>query len=574
MRQISTFGKCATLVAVWAVISSFSGCGEQEPAGPGDEEDLSNPFTEDFSEGKEDTGYQNPSGIEVEVDLEADVEAPSYRIFDAPADLGQFVVTYLRKRNEFYIESIAEAATSDERAEWLVDGEWISTAEARDVPVEQLRRFRLRGLNAVLLHSLSSEAEVGQVFEAEVPIRPYAAYSEGGEACVDPDDHMTLSSSIYWYLWNPDRSGCEMETQQATLTITQTFQNTGARYPEYDRLVEDGQVTAVVLFGQIGDDPLTDNDSGVRNMNRLASWLLQDDFEEVENRPVGRRFRKVVNEIELVYDLYSPYDFAGLSDHANFANFQRAVSEHEIVAYDGHSMLGASDFWSRPEYPDFYQIYLYGGCLGYEYYIQPILEGKGGWENVDIVSSVIEVWASANYYAAPFLARIEEAIENGYAVSWADMLTTIRGRVGDATFGVCGVEENCFTPTGSRCVEEPPPEETLRFESEPAMSIPDDDPAGVTAVIEVDEAVVASMVSLELDITHTWVGDLEVVIEHGGQETVVWNRAGNSIDDIHQSFTLEDFAGVDVSGPWTLTITDNAARDTGTLDHWALVVTP
>ena len=56
-----------------------------------------------------------------------------------------------------------------------------------------------------------------------------------------------------------------------------------------------------------------------------------------------------------------------LGDFAHFANFQKALSEHEVVAYDGHSMLGASDFWARPTYPDFYQIFLYGGCLGYEY---------------------------------------------------------------------------------------------------------------------------------------------------------------------------------------------------------------
>ena len=41
-----------------------------------------------------------------------------------------------------------------------------------------------------------------------------------------------------------------------------------------------------------------------------------------------------------------------------------------------------------------------------------------------------------------------------------------------------------------------------------------------------------------------------------------------------QRRNLEDFAGTDASGTWTLTITDNAARDTGTLDHWAIVIQP
>jgi hypothetical protein len=63
----------------------------------------------------------NPDGIEVEVDLEADVDAPSYRVLEAPAHLGQFALTYMRKHKEFYIESLAEDSSSKNRVEWLVD---------------------------------------------------------------------------------------------------------------------------------------------------------------------------------------------------------------------------------------------------------------------------------------------------------------------------------------------------------------------------------------------------------------------------------------------------------------------
>lgn len=563
------YGTC--FIALIAALH-VAGCGVDEPP-VGD--DLTNPFLDHLGEGKEDTFYQNPDGVEVEVDFEADVVASSYKIFDAPADLGQFAVTYLRKRDQFYMESIAEAATSDDRVEWLVEGEWLTAEQAREVPAEQLRRFRIRGMNAVMLHSVADNAQIGQVFEAEVPLRPYDTMSEAGDACADPDNHMTLSQSIYWYMWNPDRSSCELETQRATVTVTQLFQNTGARYPEYDRLIEDGQITAVVLFGQIGDDPLTDSDSGVRNFNRLASWFLSADFEEVPDPPLGRRFRKVVNGVELLYDLYSPYDFSGLGDYGNFENFQRAISEHEIVAYDGHSMLGASDFWSRPTYPDFYQIYLYGGCLGYQYYIQPILEGKGGWENVDIVSSVIEVWADANYYAAPVLAQLEDAINHGYSVSWADMLMAIRRRVGDSTFGVCGVEGNCFTPTGTRCGEEPPPpEELLRFESAETLQIPDNADDGVSSVIEVTDQATAQAVSVELDVTHTYIGDLRIVLEHNGVEAVLWDRAGGSTNDIRQSLNVEAFQGVEIAGSWNLTVSDHAAQDVGAVNSWTVVVQP
>ena len=95
---------------------------------PAAEEPVSadNPFLADQSadDGKSDTAYFNPDGIEVEVDLEADVEGPTYRLADGPAELGQFALTYFRERGNMYLESLAEDSTSDTRAEWLWNGKW------------------------------------------------------------------------------------------------------------------------------------------------------------------------------------------------------------------------------------------------------------------------------------------------------------------------------------------------------------------------------------------------------------------------------------------------------------------
>ena len=102
-----------------------------------------NPFTEDLTQrDKADTAYINPDGIEVEVDIEADVEAPSDRIKHAPAELGQFAMTHLRKTSQFYLEGLAEDATSPSRVEWLVDDEWITAEAAAKLRVEKLKHFR------------------------------------------------------------------------------------------------------------------------------------------------------------------------------------------------------------------------------------------------------------------------------------------------------------------------------------------------------------------------------------------------------------------------------------------------
>lgn len=566
MRRLVVF-----LGAVLLGTGGAAGSGCDSTADPGDVEP--NPFLEDQSNlGKADSAYLNPDGIEVEVDLEADVEAASYRIHDAPADLGAFAMTYLRKRDEFYLESLAEDANSGRRVEWLVNGAWVSDADSRALDPSLLKHFRIRGINAVLLHGAGTGVTEGTFFTAEIPINPHTVMTVAGDTCADPDDHMTLDSSIYWYQWNPDRTGCVMETQDATLTISKLFRTEASPYLEYDQLLADNKITAVILFGQIGDGAVTDSDPGMRAFNQMAKWLKQGGFTEVTPAPVGKRFSKAVGVVTVEIDLYSPYDFSGLSDMAHFANFQRALSEHEIVAYDGHSMLGASDFWSRPTYPDFYQIFLYGGCLGYEYYIRPILEGKGGWDQLDIVSSVVEVSADANQYAGPFLAKLLWAIENGNKVSWKDYLIAIRNRVGDSTFGASGVRDNCYSPTGSLCTAPVDPTENHEYASEAAVPIPDDDPAGASSVLSVPDSFTVGAASVTLSVTHTWIGDIKITLEHAGRTAVLWDNEGGSTHDLQKTFTPEGFGGVAAQGDWTLKLVDSAGADVGTLQGWSLVL--
>src|SRR4051812_11337323 len=88
----------------FVLVASGAGCAGE--AGP---DAADNPFLGDLSDsGKEDSAYMNPDGIEVEVDLEGDVEGSSYQIKNAPVEIGQFALTYFRKTETMFIESLAE----------------------------------------------------------------------------------------------------------------------------------------------------------------------------------------------------------------------------------------------------------------------------------------------------------------------------------------------------------------------------------------------------------------------------------------------------------------------------------
>jgi hypothetical protein len=420
-------------------------------AGPVDGDvDATNPFLQDQSnDGKEDTAYLNPDGVEVEVDLEGDVSGPTYRLPDGPAVIGQFALTYLRKRGDVYLESLAEDSTAEERAEWLINGNWYA---GNALPANaKLSHWRMRGISAVLLFAAAKGATVGKTFDVKAPLKPFSLMTDAGDKCADYDEDIALDQEVYWYLWNPDHAGCNAVQQSLKVTLSKMLAKTNTSvYPEFDKLTADKKITAVILNGQIGHDALEASDEGFQTQKQMITWLKQAKFTEV-TAPLGHRLQKVVNGITVQIDLYGPKEFAGLDDTEHFANFQKALSEHEIVAYDGHSMLGASDFWAQPKYPSFYQIFLYGGCLGYEYYVRPIVDGKNGWANLDIMSSVVEVSATAHEFAAPFLAKLVWALDHGNHATWRDMLVAVRRSVGDSTFGVSGVRDNCYTPTGSRC---------------------------------------------------------------------------------------------------------------------------
>ena len=68
------------------------------------------------------------------------------------------------------------------------------------------------------------------------------------------------------------------------------------------------------------------------------------------------------------------------------------------------------------------------------------------WAKLDIMSSVVEVSATANEFAAPAIAKLVWALDHGYKATWRQILTAVRNNVGDSTFGVSGVRDNKFKP--------------------------------------------------------------------------------------------------------------------------------
>ncbi len=114
----------------------------------------------------------------------------------------------------------------------------------------------------------------------------------------------------------------------------------------------------------------------------------------------------------------------------------------------------------------------------------------------------------------------------------------------------------------------------LHFQGE-GGDIADNDPEGLSSTIEIDAAGTVKTAYVDVQITHSYSGDLVVeLITPDGQAHTLQSKKGGSTDDINRSFTLAaEVDGVPAAGAWTLRVTDTAKGDVGRLERWSLDLT-
>ena len=108
--------------------------------------------------------------------------------------------------------------------------------------------------------------------------------------------------------------------------------------------------------------------------------------------------------------------------------------------------------------------------------------------------------------------------------------------------------------------------------NEMVIQIPDNQPAGITSPIYVGDTAELVTVTVSVDITHTWRGDLIVdLISPAGTTVRLHNRTGGSADDLIATYAgLTQFAGESSNGTWNLRVSDNAGADVGQLNEWCI----
>ncbi len=147
------------------------------------------------------------------------------------------------------------------------------------------------------------------------------------------------------------------------------------------------------------------------------------------------------------------------------------------------------------------------------------------------------------------------------------------------------------------CVGPTIPTEMVTVSETVGLPIPDNDPVGLSSTITVTDSFPLTDLNVDVDITHTWVGDLTITLEspagttalifdgptdgcNGDDMAITFDdESANSLScepgppafplaDYIPSNALDVFDGEDTVGDWILTVADNVGADTGTLNSW------
>jgi len=116
-------------------------------------------------------------------------------------------------------------------------------------------------------------------------------------------------------------------------------------------------------------------------------------------------------------------------------------------------------------------------------------------------------------------------------------------------------------------------------EVNPGIAIPDNNTAGISSKIALNQAGLTRRIRAGVGITHTYIGDLQVeLVNPSGDRALIHDRKGGDQDNLRETYdssvntTLAALLGKPVAGDWELRVRDVVGQDVGKLDGWKLEI--
>jgi len=288
--------------------------------------------------------------------------------------------------------------------------------------------------------------------------------------CIDAGAHDVDAGSMFYY-YRPRASGCSVAAADAlkvsAMVSPSPIQTTG-KFPEYNKMWEDGVLNVVAIFGKYEDGATTASDAGISAYNTFVGAMKTElsarslttvpaavpanpgvgapDIEFNATLPDGKK----VHVVALLTDNVN----TGLSQPAFRARYEALSTRADYIVYNGHAGLGSNvralaqrGKWVAGQYVVVYM----NGCDTFAYIDDALnaahksinSDDTTGYKYIDIVNNAMPAFFASMSGATMSLFR-------GF-LSYEDPKTyeQMFSRVDSSQLVlVTGEQDNVFTPGG------------------------------------------------------------------------------------------------------------------------------
>ncbi len=233
------------------------------------------------------------------------------------------------------------------------------------------------------------------------------------DTCVDWGAHDVDSGSM-WYYFRPLRSGCkpaDADVVKASAAVSVSPVNTTGKYPEYNKVWEDGALKIVAVFGKY-EDGATKNDAGIDAYNAFVAGVANElrgatvtttpavvpanpgvahpDISFAATLADGKKVEVTALMVDNVREGGAAFE----------ARYEALSTRADLIVYNGHAGLGANvralarmGEWVAGQYV----IVFINGCDTYAYIDSALNEAHAdvnaddpdGTKHVDIVTNAM-----------------------------------------------------------------------------------------------------------------------------------------------------------------------------------------
>jgi hypothetical protein len=233
-------------------------------------------------------------------------------------------------------------------------------------------------------------------------------------SCVDFGAHDVDSGSMFYY-FRPKSSGCHLaaaDVHATTATLAPSPTSTTGKFPEYNKVWEDGTLNVVAIFGKYEDGATTSSDAGIDGYNEfvgamkseLSSHSLTTIPANVPSSPgvsapdvefnATLADGKKIHVVALLTDNVN----TGLQNPTFRARYESLSTHADFIVYNGHAGLGSNiralasaGKWTAGQYV----VVFMNGCDTFAYIDGSLSQAHKavnpddttGWKYIDIINN-------------------------------------------------------------------------------------------------------------------------------------------------------------------------------------------